>query len=367
MKTQSGYRYGYIDLAGKQLLAPEYNDLYRITEIDEQARYLIAYKNGQAGVLKDEKIFIEHNYQAIEYDANNHFFKVTQGTKTGVMDFDKKLILPIEYDDLIINPSYILAQQGYKQMVFDTKGNKIENPKFMYKTPTEDPNVWIAQKITDATYCIIDKEENILVEGNYSYIDDAFGQYFIVYQDEKCGLVSCQDGKVILEPVYNHIQKIMDYPLLEVYKEDESSVEYYGKDMEKLVTASYPIVEIKDNFIEVYEDNNTYYFDFEGNMIGNEQAYKNNPIISIKQDGKYGFKNKEGKIVVPAIYDRVTELNQFGYAGIKKDGKWGVINKNGEIILEPLYELQSNRPEFLNIYYKQETEFGSFYTDLIEG
>lgn len=53
-------------------------------------------------------------------------------------------------------------------------------------------------------------------------------------------------------------------------------------------------------------------------MIRNEQAYKNNPIISIKQDGKYGFKNKKGKIVVPAIYDRVTELNQFGYAGIKK-------------------------------------------------
>lgn len=102
-------------------------------------------------------------------------------------------------------------------------------------------------------------------------------------------------------------------------------------------------------------------------MIRNEQAYKNNPIISIKQDGKYGFKNKKGKIVVPAIYDRVTELNQFGYAGIKKDGKWGVINQNGEVILEPLYELQSNRPEFLNIYYKQETEFGSFYTDLIEG
>lgn len=41
-KTDEGYRYGYIDYTGKQLLKMEYNDIFRINNIEEDDIYLVA-------------------------------------------------------------------------------------------------------------------------------------------------------------------------------------------------------------------------------------------------------------------------------------------------------------------------------------
>ena len=40
-----------------------------------------------------------------------------------------------------------------------------------------------------------------------------------------------------------------------------------------------------------------------------------------KKDGKYGYVDKKGNVVVDYIYDDATEQNKYGYAGVKKDGK----------------------------------------------
>ena len=54
--TQDGYRYGYINYRGKVILKPEYTELERVTEIaDEKELYLIAFKEGQAGLIKNKK------------------------------------------------------------------------------------------------------------------------------------------------------------------------------------------------------------------------------------------------------------------------------------------------------------------------
>ena len=58
-----------------------------------------------------------------------------------------------------------------------------------------------------------------------------------------------------------------------------------------------------------------------------------------KKDGKYGFIDKDGKIVVDYIYDDATEQNAFGYSAIKKDGKWGAIDNKGNVLQEPTYNL----------------------------
>ena len=53
IKTQEGYRYGYINNNGKLILKPEYNQLSRITDIeDNDNAYLLGAKNGQFGVTK---------------------------------------------------------------------------------------------------------------------------------------------------------------------------------------------------------------------------------------------------------------------------------------------------------------------------
>jgi hypothetical protein len=64
-----------------------------------------------------------------------------------------------------------------------------------------------------------------------------------------------------------------------------------------------------------------------------------NTLFLSKQDGKYGYVDKEGNVVVDYIYDDATEQNSYGYVCVNKDGKWGSIDKNGKVVQEPTYEL----------------------------
>ena len=60
-KTNEGYRYGYINYRGNTILKPEYTELERVTQIqNENEFYFIAFKNGQAGLLKNKKVILNY-------------------------------------------------------------------------------------------------------------------------------------------------------------------------------------------------------------------------------------------------------------------------------------------------------------------
>ena len=120
-------------------------------------------------------------------------------------------------------------------------------------------------------------------------------------------------------------------------------------------------IEVKENYVRLYSETESKYFDYSGNELTAQELFPDNNIYAKKIDDKWGFVNKEGNIVVQNEYDMVTEINEYGFAGIKKDGKWGVINKNGDIIQEPTYELESISPIFIGKYYKSEEWYGNDY------
>ena len=57
------------------------------------------------------------------------------------------------------------------------------------------------------------------------------------------------------------------------------------------------------------------------------------------EEGKYGYKNHEDKVIVEPIYDDAKCQNKYGYIAVSKENKWGVLNHNGVIILEPNLDL----------------------------
>ncbi|MNT29774.1 KWG Leptospira [compost metagenome] len=58
-----------------------------------------------------------------------------------------------------------------------------------------------------------------------------------------------------------------------------------------------------------------------------------------KENGKYGYVDKNGNVVVDYIYDDATEENEYGFASVKKNGLWGSIDEKGKVVLEPKYNL----------------------------
>ena len=60
-----------------------------------------------------------------------------------------------------------------------------------------------------------------------------------------------------------------------------------------------------------------------------------------KENGKYGYVDKKGNVIVDYIYDDGTEQNSYGFVSVKKDGLWGSIDKNGKTVIEPKYNLEN--------------------------
>ncbi|MDR1056955.1 MAG: WG repeat-containing protein [Prevotellaceae bacterium] len=60
-------------------------------------------------------------------------------------------------------------------------------------------------------------------------------------------------------------------------------------------------------------------------------------LIKFSENGKYGFRNTEGHVLVRAEYDWANDFSE-GLALVKTEGKWGYIDKAGEMIIPAKYD-----------------------------
>jgi hypothetical protein len=55
-------------------------------------------------------------------------------------------------------------------------------------------------------------------------------------------------------------------------------------------------------------------------------------------DGKFGYINEQGKLVIPARFDSAEGFAANGLAAVKINGKFGYINEKGEEVIEPRFD-----------------------------
>jgi WG containing repeat len=63
----------------------------------------------------------------------------------------------------------------------------------------------------------------------------------------------------------------------------------------------------------------------------------NKYLFRFMRDGKFGYINEQGKIVIPAQFARADDFSE-GLAGVRIDGKYGMIDQKGNIVIKPQYE-----------------------------
>jgi len=60
--------------------------------------------------------------------------------------------------------------------------------------------------------------------------------------------------------------------------------------------------------------------------------------VRFEEKGKFGFKNNEGKVAIPAIYTNASETFSKGLVGVEKAGKWGYIDSTGKLVIPCKYQ-----------------------------
>ena len=147
-----------------------------------------------------------------------------------------------------------------------------------------------------------------------------FYSWIMVEKDEKFGLVDTE-GNVIVEPIYDDIS--MD-SYSEVFGE-EVAITIESGDKKGIVDSS--------GAVHLYDE------------LG---EFSKNGLAKVKIDGKAGFIDKEGNMVVGLVWDDAFDFEDCGVAWIWKDNKYGLIDIQGNVIAEPTWEYVSG-------FYESET------------
>ena len=350
-KTEDGFRYGFAKYRGTIILNPIYTQLERVTEIaNEKGVYFIAFKNGQAGLLKNNKEILNYEYEDIQYNVLGSIFVTKRNGKYGAVNQEGTTVLYPEYDNVYTGGMYLNALKDKDIFIFDLNGNKIETNE-VSKTKTENANYYITIDKNNK-YKVVDSKDNIIIDKDYTYIEYLPGDYFIVERDSKSGIID-SNGKSVIELKYDSISRINETDILQM--ETNKNIALYNLNMKEIVSMDNAIVkEVKDEkaYILLYSDTDFKYFDKKGNILTSQNLFENNSLFAKNINGKWGFVDKDGNLKVQNDYELVTDFNKYGFAGIKKDGKWGSINQNGEVVQEPTYDLKRNIPEFVGKYYR---------------
>lgn len=364
IKTPEGYRYGYLNEKGKEVLQTQYNAISRVTEIqDNHNAYLIASKNGQFGVMKNEETIIANEYQSIQYDGTNKVLVIEKSKKYGIANLEGKVIVPVQYNQIDITGIYFYAQNEQGITVYNNNGTEAQIDANIAIVNTGNEKYKIRIKNEDGTtlYGVINQEGKQLIEEKYSYIEYLYDNYFIISnENRKLGIIDAKDN-VKVEASHDSLQKIKDTDLIQAVP-DNKTIEIYDKTMKKICEMKEATLEVQKNYIKIGNEEETKYFSKDGKELKNTEVYPNNKLLVSVKDGKYGFIDRNGNLIVDYKYDKAFEFNEYGFATIEKEGKWGAINEKGEEVAAPTYEFENQKqPSFIKNYYQVPYGFGEFY------
>lgn len=263
--TAEGYRYGYYDYEGEEVLQAEYNQITRLSEIKSDNIYLIAAKNGQYGVFVNNSKIINTEYQLINYDVDMEMFIVEKTDKYGAINLKGVEILETEYSDLSINGIYLYSIKNGEQKVFDEQGNEINIPFDTVITKTSNSKYFIRNDA--GSYSIVNNELQKLTNQNYKFIEHAYETYFIVTNEQdKVGMIDL-DEKIIVEFNYDLIQLIKGKNIVQAIDFSTNKTDIYDNQFDLAIEMTNANIELLDNGIRVYNNEQESFFDNNGKII----------------------------------------------------------------------------------------------------
>ena len=311
----------------------------------------LANKEGKYGVAtNDGKIIIEPKYTEISALGKNKvagYIVKDENEKYGIIGVSSKEILPNQYDgitDVYGNDLYVVKEGetkkviNKKQILINKEGTEILSEgfdKISQILKNQDTGI-IFQK--NDKYGVMKTTGEITLDAKYDSLEEAKSEILIYKQDEKYGIMDIT-GQVKVEPQYTNITY---EEKADIYIAEKENYEADILDNTFTTRISGMVLEIntETGYIKILENDQTKYYTFHFEEKQEKDIFPNRTLFVSKQDGKYGFVDKDGNVVVDYQYDDATEQNDYGYAGIKKDANWGSINSEGKVIQEPKYDLE---------------------------
>jgi hypothetical protein len=301
--------YGYIDRKGTEVLFKQYEETYFY-----YGNTGIAKKDGKFGLIdRDGNPLTDFRYNMIFFFGFNHFKGIISKNSNHLLDNRGKIVFN-------------------ENLEYDIKSDYFEKDSLL-----------VYEKIIDNKKLqgLVGIDNNIIIEPKYDniyFIEDP--DFFVVKKDNKYGFVN-KSGIEIIPVIYDQVGFNITEDLISVKQKNKWG--FVNRNNEIIIAfeydEAYPFFDgiafvKKENIYEGIDKNNTVKAKFSTEK--SEFPFYSNNLSLFKKDGKYGYINKKGNVVIPAIYLYAYPfVNEMAY--VELNGKSGFINKKGKEIIPITY------------------------------
>ena len=365
LKVKLNGKFGIINSEGKEILPCEYEDIY---ELDGVKNSLITVKNNKKGLVDTKgNIIIENKYKDIDSLTSkyeNGYIVQNSDGQYGVIGYNKKEELQCKYDEIknvYGDNSYVVKEDGNLKII-DNQGNNYLEDKFSDILSINDNNV--VAKIDDKVG-IVTKLGEQLIPFEYQELTYLYSNNYIAQKDNFYGVINL-DNAIKLDFRYASLYYRQTADFLEGTISNSLESDLISHDLQVKITGMISEVNIDKGYIKVRQNSEYKYYTFKFEEKKKEELLKSNTLFLSKssENGKYGYVNKDGVVVVNYIYDDATEQDEYGFSSVKKDGKWGAIDQTGAVVVEPKYSLDDNVVvRFISKWHLAQDLNANYYTD----
>ncbi len=356
-------KYGLIDFKGKELLKCEYETIEALKGVEKS---FLTKKDGKYGLADNiGSILLENQYKAIKPISNkyeNGYIVTNQDDKMGVIGHDRTTLVEVKYQDIkqiCGDGKYVVKEDGKWQIV-DQIGDIYLKGKFDEVIGINAQNIIIKK---DNRYGVVELNGDTKIETKYQEITYAFDNNYIFKENNKYGIINLEK-EIVLKAEYENLIYRTEAGFFEGNKQNSANTEFIANDFTVKQEGILSEINIENGYMKIRVNNEYKYYNFKFEEKTNRELLTANTLFLDKKDGKYGYVNKEGVVVVDYIYDDAKEQNEFGYCSVKQNGMWGCIDSKGKMLITPAYQLENNSIiEFIQKWHRGEDLNLNYYTD----
>lgn len=352
--------YGFLNSKGKTVKEAKYT-------------YASDFFNGKSNIIIDSipgLLFKDGNEKMFPNFNATYWYKddlglATKDKKYGFINKNGDIIVPLKYEDAF--PFYkgyaaiksndkwnYINEQGqvlfsdslifnYRPIiddkaVFMVSGNKVEKRKRMHSEDRTGSQVFVEYlnqiKKQQLKEGLINTNGKIIIKPIYDEISGYFINGFMrVRNNGKAGIVN-DTGKIVIPIEYDNV---LDYKNGMFTAEKNNKWGIIDTENKIIIPFEYGRIRHFQNDLALITNKGTGYINKEKGIVIEPQNSFNlfgdfyNGLALVKKDNKYGYINKENKIIIPIIYDNALSFKNKKTI-VLKDGICFFINQKGKKI-----------------------------------
>ena len=352
LRVNKNGKYGIVNFDGQEVLPCEYDEITALKGV--KANFIVT-KDSKVGLVNElGQTIVNTEYKdvsALKDEYKSEYIVINEENKYGIISTSGTILIETKYDEVkYIGSSHLYAvkeDQTWKLFDTETKNIVIDGG---YKDIVEAKSENIIVVNEDEKYGVLNKDFTVKIEPQYEDLKYAFSIYYIAKKDGKYGIIN-SENETVIEFEYQNMIYTENGGFIQADKTDTETV-IFDNNLGQKVVGIVSDINTEKGYIKVYTNNEYKYYNFKLEEKSSADLLTANTLFLSKRDGKYGYVDKSGNIIVDYMYEDGTEQNKQGYAAIKKDGVWGSIDKAGTVSLEPSVNLDNNiYVDFIGIWH----------------